>query len=340
MQQSAEEIIKEIKAGFTGDTEKDIPYLQEKMDIYLEHEQGDVIIRECSRMLYDMTASLEKKENDKLEEVHKHMKELRVYMEQGDLKSAMRLCDELVKRADQNASYVDNEKCEYYSFTEFFQEIMVKEFMTSGREIVKTEFPFADIYFQQGLLLMAKDKMAEAQEAFAKARRWNPVSAPIAFAYMDTFLGMGKMEEFVELSREIFPFLYKASDVAKCYYYFANYFVSKQEWRVAAGCCELSLQYAPEDGETQALSDEIQRNAGSGFRAPKRKEMEKMAEKYDFRLTPNDNIINLAVGLGEQFMNQQALDGALYCFEIVYDLTRDEKIGELVKQMKILTPMI
>lgn len=341
MQQTIDEIMKEIQAGFTGDVIKDIPYLQEQMDSYQKHEQGQTIIRECSRLLYDMVASSEKmqKETENLEEVRKHMKEIRVYIDQGDVESALRLSFELVKRADNNEMYIDNERCEFYSFSEFFEEIMVKEFMESGREIVKANFPFADIYYQHGLLLMGQDRVKEARETLAKARRWNPVSAVIAFAYMDTFRMTGEMEEYAEINREIFPYLYKASDVAQYYSHFAGYFVGKQEWRVAAGCCQLSLQYAPDDSLVEDLLREIRKKAGAGFRAPSQKEMEKLAEKYGICPKPNGNIINLAVGMGEQFMNQQALEGALYCFEIVYGLTRDEKIGELVKQMKILVPM-
>ena len=39
MQQTADEILRQIREGFTGDTEKDIPYLQEKMETYRKHEQ-------------------------------------------------------------------------------------------------------------------------------------------------------------------------------------------------------------------------------------------------------------------------------------------------------------
>lgn len=47
------------------------------------------------------------------------------------------------------------------------------------------------------------------------------MSAPIAFAYMDTFRATGEMEEYAELNRSIFPYLYKADDVAGCYCNFA-----------------------------------------------------------------------------------------------------------------------
>ena len=339
--QQVDEIMKKIRKGFTGEASRDIPYLQQKMDEYKEHDLSADIIRECSRLLYDIAASSEEmqKESENIEETHKHMKEIRVYVEQGEVAQALRVSEELVKRADNNSMYIDNEKCEFYSFSEFFEEIMVKEFMHSGREIVKANFPFSDIYYQHGMLLMGQNKIKEAQDVLAKARRWNPVSAPIAFAYMDTFRMMGKMDEYAELNREIFPYLYKGIDVAQCYSHFAGYYAGKEEWRVAAGCCQLSLKFEPGEKTVEDLLKEIKKKAGAGFKIPSKKEMEHLADKYEIRVSPNSNIINLAVGMGEQFMNQQALEAALYCFEIVYGLTQDKKIGELVKKMRILAPM-
>lgn len=336
MQQTADEILRQIREGFTGDTEKDIPYLQEKMETYRKHEQGEEILRECSRLLYDMSSGREEMKREQLMEVQKHMQEVRTYIAQGDRESALRLSEQLVMRADNNKFYNDNAACEYYFFSEFFEEIMVKEFMQTGREVIKADFPFADIYYQHGLLLMEQNNLSAARGVLEKARRWNPVSAPIAFAYMDIFRVTGEMEEYAELNRSIFPYLYKADDVAGCYCNFAGYFAEKQEWQAALACCQLSLQFAPDNTVAQSLMKELQNKTGKTAKMPAKKELERLAAKNGFACAPNGDIVNLAVGMGEQFMNRQMFDGALYCFEIVHGLTRDEKIGELVKQMKIL----
>lgn len=336
MQQTADEILRRIREGFTGEIEKDIPYLQEKMEKYREHEQGEEILRECSRLLYDMSSEQEEMKREQQMEVQKHMQEVRIYIEQGDRESALRLSGQLVTCADSNKFYNDNAGCEYYSFSEFFEEIMVKEFMQTGREVIKAEFPFADIYYQHGLLLVEQNNPLAARDVLAKARRWNPVSAPIAFAYMDTFRATGEMEEYAELNRTIFPYLYKADDVAGCYCNFAGYFAGKQEWQAALACGQLSLQFAPENTVAQSLMKELQNKTDGAAKMATKKELERLAAKNGFASAPNGDIINLAVGMGEQFMNRQMFDGALYCFEIVHGLTRDEKIGELVKQMKIL----
>lgn len=332
MQQIINEIMSEIKAGFVGDTEKDILYLQQKMDEYQNHEKANEIIKECSRLLYDMATSAEKcnKEEEQLDEIKKHMKEIRVYIDQNDIESALRVSKTLVERVDANSSYIDNERCEYYSFSEFFEEILVKEFMQSGREIVKVDIPFSDIYYQHGLLLLGMGKPKEARKLFEKARRWNPVNAAIAFAYIETFRATGEWEEYVETNREIFPYLFRATDVAKCFCNFGEYFLQKEEESVAAGCYQLSLQYMPDNAPAKEQLDKI------NVKAPTLDEMKTLAKQNGFFAEPNANIVNLCVGLGEQFMNQQVFDGAMYCFEIVYGLTRDEKIGELVKQMQIL----
>lgn len=264
-----------------------------------------------------------------------NMKEIRSFLDQGDMEGALKLSGELVKCADENTDYIDDDKQEYYSFTEFFEEILVKEFMNSGREIIRAEFPFADVYYQHGVLLSNEKRYDEAKEVLAKARRWNPVSALIAFAYMDTVRLSGELEEYMELNREVFPFLFRPADVAQCYSNFAGYYAAKEKWSIAAACCHLSLYYEPDELGVKELLEKIKQNASEDLKSLKLEKAKKIVQKDNIPTGPNDNIIKLAAGMGEQFMAKQIFDGAQYCFKVVYGLTKDEKIGQLVEQMRM-----
>lgn len=265
-----------------------------------------------------------------------NMKEIRDFLEQGDMEGALKLSGELVRCADENRDYVDDEKCEYYSFSDFFEEILVKEFMSSGREIIRAEFPFADVYYQHGILLSNEKRYEEAREVLAKARRWNPTSALIAFAYMDALRSCGDLEEYMQLARDTFPYLFRSADVAQCYSNFAGYYAAKEQWSIAAACCYLSLEYEPDNVAVTGLLQEIKKKTGEEMKVLKIEKARKIAQKDNIPTEPNSNIIKLAAGMGEQFMAKQIFDGAQYCFKIVYDLTKDEKIGQLVEQMKMI----
>lgn len=265
-----------------------------------------------------------------------NMKEIRSFLDQGDVDAAQKLSAELVKCADDNKDFVDDEQHEYYSFSEFFEEILMKEFQNSGREIIRAEFPFADIYYQHGILLSNAGRYSEAREVLAKARRWNPVSALIAFAYMEAVRMENDMEQYMELNKEIFPFLFRPEDIAQCYSNFAGYFAYKEKWSTAVACCHMSLHYEPESVSVQELLKAVKEKAGDEFASLKMEKVKKIVQKAHIPTEPNDKLIKLAAGMGEQFMAKQMFDGAQYCFKVVYGLTKDEKIGQLVEQMYMI----
>ena len=49
-----EQIIKKITKGLTGNTSKDIKYLQEQMEYYKDHSMSQEILRACGRIMYDL----------------------------------------------------------------------------------------------------------------------------------------------------------------------------------------------------------------------------------------------------------------------------------------------
>ena len=57
-----ETIMRTIKAGLTGKSEQDIPYLMKKAKDYTEHKQGGEIVRECGRMIYGLLSEEQRAE--------------------------------------------------------------------------------------------------------------------------------------------------------------------------------------------------------------------------------------------------------------------------------------
>ena len=49
-----EDIMKEITRGLSGDSKKDVDYLQEQMEKYKDHEYGKEIIRAYGRLIYEV----------------------------------------------------------------------------------------------------------------------------------------------------------------------------------------------------------------------------------------------------------------------------------------------
>ena len=87
-----EQIIKKITKGLTGNTSKDIKYLQEQMEYYKDHSMSQEILRACGRIMYDLFPE------DKKSEILAEINDI-----QPKIKELSRLdnyCKEIKKRSE------------------------------------------------------------------------------------------------------------------------------------------------------------------------------------------------------------------------------------------------
>ena len=119
-------------------------------------------------------------------------------------------------------------------------------------------------------------------------------------------------------------YAFRPDTVAKGFAYLGRYFEHQGEKKPAAACFHIALQFEADQKEALASLKK------SGIHL-KEKEIKKIAEEYEFLPGPNPAILALATGLGEQLFGNQMIDGATYCYNIVYGLTGDDKVKELME---------
>ncbi|MCR5690914.1 MAG: hypothetical protein K6G62_01715 [Eubacterium sp.] len=304
MSKELEEILNQIKGQLTGDKDYDLKYLQAQIESFRGHEFGGEIAKECSRMIYDRMS--EEERNEAVVDMGK------------DRVVDLRIDDE-----------PEEGEAIYYSFYEFFEEVMVREFMELDKPVKRTETPHADIAMQQGLNQMMEKNYEEAKKSFEEAMKWNPVNTQIKLSYMKCLEAEGAWEEIHQLALSAISYAFRPEAVAQSFVYLGKYFEQAGKNKPAAAAYYIAISYVEE--EAQAM--EGLRRIGMHL---KEKDIRRIAEKYGFIPGANPAILSLATGLGEQLFGQQMIDGAYYCYDIVYGLTGDEKIKELLEGIKKL----
>lgn len=78
----------------------------------------------------------------------------------------------------------------------------------------------------------------------------------------------------------------------------------------------------------------IQSKAPNGFKEPTIDELREYGEKYNFPIGVSDDILSIAFSYGKHFSQNGEREGAIYCLEILYNLTDDEEIKELIEKLK------
>ena len=334
-----DEIMREITKGLTGDISNDMPYLKEQMEKYKDHELAKEILRACGRLMYDLIPDDKKEELSKvigneMKAVESTLDEIRYNVYKNNFATAMKLSEALVEKIDKEPMFVNDAVSEYFTFNEFFEELLYAFYNKPEKTIRKAEVPFSEVYLQHGSLLFEQKRYLEAREFLEKARRWNPANAKIAFEYMETYKVLGEKEKFAELTKETFKYAFRPQDVARCYRNLGYYFIEKELYKEAAGCYLMSLQYDRDNKTAQSELYYIQSKAPKGFKEPTVDELRAYGVKYDFPIGVSDDILGIAFSYGKHFAQEGQAEGAIYCLEIVYELTKDESIKELIDKLQ------
>lgn len=333
-----ESIMQNIQSALTGDRKHDFEYLTTQIEQYKKHEYGKEIIRECGRMLYNMFSDEEKakvsaaqaKEDAVLEEELERFSSL---MCKGEYENALSVIAPLAEKADEmvaNGIFQDDKVNEYYCFNELFEEVLYYAKTDTEKSIRHPSFPFATIYLYYGSVLIDLRRYEEATTALEKAVRWNPSSADFIFELAETWKYRGNHDKFLELTIKAFDIAFTPATVARCYRNLGFYFSEKRQWNMAAGCIVYSLEFAPDDQVAKQEMNYIEHMSDKPIKIPEFDEFHRVADQYGFPTGPSNEVIQIAQDYANYYLNSGKKDYAVYFLKILYDLTEDEKVKNIL----------
>ncbi len=326
-------IMQEITAGLTGDHEKDIPYLHDKCEEYKNHKYAKEITRACGRLIFAVLPKETQDEFNKVTENHllgiqSVIEEAQFNVYQKRFNVAKELLVSAVEKVEKIGMYQDDAVSEYHTFNEPMEDLIYKYRNQPEKTSRQAPEPRSDLYLNLGSVLFELGDMEAAKVALEKAMRWNPINAPIAFEHAEIYKKKGDMGQFFRLTMQIFPNVYRSKHLARCYRNLGYYFVEKKLWKVAASCLLLSIHYDKENPIAQSELWFIQQNAGADFSMPSNEEIETYARQYNIPLGADRDVVDIAIGWGEQTEKAGQIDAAKYFYNIAYDLTDLDEIKE------------
>lgn len=337
--ESFNEIMKKIHSGLTGDWNKDKAYLDNQMKVYKDHELGTEILRACGRLLFDIMPddlkseienAVEKDEN----RISSILDEVRFNIHKKNYNKAQSLMELLVKEADKNPMYQNDEVSEYFTFFEPFEEMLYLYLYEPTKVIRKAEFPYAEIYYQQGSLFIDLKRYEDAIEVLEKAKRWNPCNAKIAFEYAEAYKTIGQLEKYLEITRETFNIAFRAEDFARALRNVGYYLIEKEQYQDAFYFYCLSLRYDEKSINAQSELYYISSMVQNKLKDPSWDDIESCGKKYNIPIKPSDDIVGIALAHGQNFFKNKNYDIALYCVQIAYELTGEEELKGILDSIE------
>ena len=332
------EIMREITRGLTGEKEHDRAYLMEQCEKYKNHSMAKEIIRACARLMTSMMPeeALQKMNRAVMNEeqgFESILEEVQFKVHQRKFDEALSLIEPLVREIEESGMFQDDRVSEYHCFREFFEEVLYREWEKPERDIRRCDFPYDFIYLQYGSLLFELKRYDEAREALAEAMKWNPASADIAFEHAETYKMQRQFGEFRQRTLDIFRYAFRPEQVARCFRNLGYYYIEEGEWEAAVACYERSLDFDPDSKEAMSELFYIREKSGTDLLHLSEEALGEVGQRFLFPTGPDEDVIGLAYSYAKYFLEQSEIGGARYCLTIVYGLTRDERIRELIEKL-------
>ena len=282
-----------------------------------------------------------------LDEVKEKFADFEKIFESGDKEKAADMLDKLLDALEENTdvrragkvssdgSIVmtdDDGKDVYMSLNHVMEYYIYAYYYKPDFDVKCTEIPYGAYYRTYGELCLELGKYHGAEKAFIKAISWNPVDLDAILGLAESYKYTNKMQRYLNTTKMAYRYCCTRATMARYYRNMGYYYLNKYETEMARACYIYSnIYYHTDNADSElnylaaALKDET---PDLSIR-----EMQKMFADTGVEPGPDSDTIGVVYRVGELMMEDGELKLAKDCFSIVYDITQEEKLENLLDSM-------
>jgi hypothetical protein len=330
-------IIKSIRDNLSGDSQKDIKYLQGCIELYRDHPLHREISRACSQLLYKLLPEESRQHfadmfSQAFEKFRADLEGARKCTAAQDFVGARKFLEPHLQEAEHSALFQPDSEVEFRSFAEPMERVLYQQFCQPKKTVQQAPFPFHLLYLTLGELELAQNRMKAAQKALEKGLKWDPISAPVRACYLAVLKAGEDWESFGRVNRESFRMAFRPADLALCYENEGTRLLQGEDWQGARYAFLLSLNY----GETKAVKAQLEtiaQHLGKDLVPASREELTAFATKEGIPLGPNMEILRLAAGGAQACLQAGREQEAEYYLDVIRPFLAEKDMEELKKKL-------
>jgi len=329
-------IMHEITSGLTGNPEQDMKYLKETSEKYKDHQYSQEILRAIGRLMYEMIpddkrAEMERAFQKDMMGFDQALEEAKFNIYKKDFDKALDILGSMIPKDGEGSLFENDEVSEYYCFEEPMQELLYLHINEPKKDVRRAGVDFMALYYLYGGVLVEMGSVDDAREALEKARRWNPASTTVAFEYGETFKMAGDIDGFARVTREIYPYIFRKTDMARFYRNLGYYYIEKEDYITAASCFMYSGGYEQHPmipSELMYIEQKIGKRPD-----PTMEELAECFEENDIPLTVNEDMLKIAYSYGKHFYDEGNMDPVAYFWGIFAEFIPDEEVEKVLAEI-------
>ena len=331
-----EKIINEIKSNLGENKELNRNYLISQIDKYKNHPYSQEIIREISRMMWDYLDDVEKQEfieiNEKENPVRDILNEVIEYIQLEEFENALNMMNSFMVKFQR--MFKDDKVSEYHFFENPLEEILFKKYIGTEKELryIPDNQPYVDLYYIYGFLLFENNQLKEAEENLKTALEINPVDVNVILELCEIYK-QDAGDEFFNKSCDALKYAYTPQNLAKYYRNLGYYYIEQNQMDAAIALYNYSLNYEVSLVAYTELQYISSKNINTEISAEK---CLAILKEKNIQIGPNPFILKTLKTLTQEYEKNNYPNQALYFYNLLYQLTEDEKIARKISELEIM----
>ena len=335
-----EDILNEVRANLTGDPLKDAPYLNEMSAKYKGQEFSEELDREFASIMFETEQKSHQTSVDeflevKNQDVNEKLEKAEKRFNNRNFNAGIEILEEIIK--NNIFAWHDTDDCTYKCFGTPLEYLLYKnlyEDKNNAKEIKPVNCNLSKVYWMYAHGLTKKNRYGEALKAIERAQELNPVDPELYIQYIE----LAKQTSDTELLKKCAEMLLKCAitkqQVGHAYFTYSFYFSEIRQFDKALALLQMSKIFRESDlYETELEYITQQMGLGHAPAMFNTNELMNILITENIQPGPSAAVVHIANTVAKQFEDEGELLFAKRFYEIVFELTEDEKTGEHIKEI-------
>lgn len=217
-----------------------------------------------------------------------------------------------------------NHVMEYYIYAYYFKP---------KQEVVCSDKPFGQYFREYGDLCMKQERYKAAEAAYKDAICWNPVDLDAILGLAECYKYQNMLQKYLLVTKQAYRYCCTRATMARYYRNMGYYCMAKYQVDAARVCYLYSNIYYRTDNADREL-DYLRQALNDETPQYEIRRMQEILEEHEIEPGPDPDTIGIVYRVGELMMEDREYQLAKDCFSIVYDITREKALEDLLDELQ------
>lgn len=333
---TVEETLAKLRSNLTGNTDDDMKYLEAEAVNFMNGKDKErlEIIDGITKIMYEIMPEEKKKvindmmyvDGSRLDVLYNKAEEL---VKNKEIEAAYEITTKIYNKI--LAVYRETEESKYMCFRNPFEHQLYLNIYVVNKKLERAPFDLPKMMLLHAYILVEMRKPAEAAEVLNQAIRYNPVNVDVYFELAECYKVLCEPGKLLSSIKEALLIASTPYALSRCYANLGYYCIEKKDYDSAVCFYYESLIYAPHPGVQGELMH-IASITRKKIQPPIREEVVAAFNKYGLTPGADKDLLAIAAALGQEAIKREDNNLARFYLIILYGLTRDEKVGDLIEK--------